>query len=51
MDTIAALIKEKNQIEYNLRYTKFEGSTGEKSKQALEKRCRDVKNILKYIVK
>jgi hypothetical protein len=46
---IEKLDEELRQIQYNLMVTKFEGTVGEKLKQAFEKRERDILNIKKYL--
>jgi len=43
------LEKELRQIQYNLKFTKFEGTVGEKLKEAFIKRERDLINIIKYL--
>jgi hypothetical protein len=46
---IEKLDKELNQIQYNLKFIKFEGAVGDKLKQAFIKRERDILNIKKYL--
>jgi hypothetical protein len=43
------LDEELKQVQYNLKFTKFKGTVGEKLKQAFEKRERDILNIKKYL--